>query len=523
MKKLISLLVVLATLLSCFMLTVSADNQIVSDEGRLPFEDVKENHWFYNAVKFCYSNDIVSGMNAYTFGFSGQLTRAQFVTMLANLENVNTGAYTVNKFTDVKSNHWYYGAVAWAYNEGIVSGMTDTTFAPNGVLTRAQLATVMRNYMSGKYSVTINNSVLDQFTDKPKAEYWYYDAMVFAVSTGLLSGNSNGTLAATGNVTRAQAAVIFESFMNNYFYGSCAHSFTSANCTVASTCTKCGMVNGLPVGHILSAYDCKTGGTCMACDAYVKPSSILHNFTAATCTKPATCSRCYAARGEALGHKWKAATCTTPKTCTVCKATEGSAKGHNWKAATCTAPKTCVVCNKTEGYGIGHNYSGNSCTRCGTASPYAKVSYNIKQKGTYDKATNCYVYLEHVGQGMAVAVGYDASNGDLAVVFHGQYTDGAYDVTTVFLPKSGTTCRFEYQYFTSTDSCIFDGYGYIDALNFYEGVIPSFTSYDSNVSNPGTARENAGYEMELALSYVNNLLADLGGVDIAEFGFEYYK
>lgn len=522
MKKLISLLVVLATLLSCFMLTVSADNQIVSDEGRLPFEDVKENHWFYNAVKFCYSNDIVSGMNAYTFGFSGQLTRAQFVTMLANLENVNTGAYTVNKFTDVKSNHWYYGAVAWAYNEGIVSGMTDTTFAPNGVLTRAQLATVMRNYMSGKYSVTINNSVLDQFTDKPKAEYWYYDAMVFAVSTGLLSGNSNGTLAATGNVTRAQAAVIFESFMNNYFYGSCAHSFTSANCTVASTCTKCGMVNGLPVGHILSAYDCKTGGTCMACNAYVKPSSILHNFTAATCTKPATCSRCYAARGEALGHKWQAATCTAPKTCTVCKATEGGVKGHNWKAATCTAPKTCAVCNAKEGNALGHNYSGNSCTRCGTASPYAKVSYNIKQKGTYDKSTNCYTYFTNTDYG-AVGVAYDASNGDLGVFFAGQYNSGAYDVTTLYLPKTGTTCRFEYQYFTSTDDCLFEGYGYIEAKTFNESVIPGYSKYNGNASDLQTARENAGFEIHLALSDVNYLLSNLGGVNIAEFGFNYYK
>ena len=522
MKRSISFLLVLATLLSCFMLTVSADEQIVSDEGRLPFEDVKSNHWFFDAVKFCYANEIVSGMNGYTFGFSGQLTRAQFVTMLANLEGADTSAYSVTKFSDVKSNHWYYGAVAWAYSKGIVSGMTDTTFQPNGVLTRAQLAVVMRNYMQGKYEVTVNDSVLDNFTDKPKAEYWYYDAMKFAVSAELLSGNSDGTLAATGNVTRAQAAVIFKSFMEKYFYGACAHSFSEATCTAAAACTQCGLVNGLPVGHILSAYDCVTGGKCMVCNENVAPSDIIHNFAAATCTKASTCTRCGETRGEAKGHSWKAATCVAPKTCTVCKATEGGVKGHNWKAATCTAPKTCAVCNAKEGNALGHNYSGNSCTRCGTASPYAKVSYNIKQKGTYDKSTNCYTYFTNTNYG-AVGVAYDASNGDLGVFFAGKYNSGAYDATTLYLPKTGTTCRFEYQYFTSTDDCLFEGYGYIEAKTFNESVIPGYSKYNGNASDLQTARENAGFEIHLALSDVNYLLSDLGGVNIAEFGFNYYK
>ncbi|MBR6513437.1 MAG: S-layer homology domain-containing protein [Clostridia bacterium] len=283
MKKIISFLLILTTVLSCFMLTVSADEQIVSDKEYLPFEDVKDSHWFSDAVEFCYVNNIIKGMTEYTFGFSGQLTRAQFVTMLANLEGVDTSTYSVDRFTDVKSSHWYYGAVAWAYSEGIVSGMTETAFQPAGVLTRAQLATVMKNYMAKKeYTVEINEAALDSFTDKPKTEYWYYDAMVYAVSAGLLSGNSNGTLAATGNVTRAQAAVIFKNFMEVYFYGDCEHELP-VDCSSRVKCTKCGMVKGLATGHRFDSYDCGIGGICLNCNEDIPPRA--HTNTETICER----------------------------------------------------------------------------------------------------------------------------------------------------------------------------------------------------------------------------------------------
>ena len=389
MKKLIVSLLILATVMLCFTLSISANasETFTSDEGRLPFEDVKDSHWFSDALKFCYANGIIKGMNEYTFGFSGQLTRAQFVTMLASLENVDTTTYTVTKFTDVKSSHWYYGAVAWAYETGIVNGMTETAFVPNGVLTRAQLATVMKNYMEGKYGVEVKDDALDRFTDKPKDSYWYYDAVKYAVSAELLSGNSDGTLNATGNVTRAQAVVIFKSFMEKYFYGSCEHSFTETDCTNSAVCDKCGLINGLPKGHSIATYSCTAADVCLGCGAEVKPSNIAHSFKAATCTEPRTCTDCGATRGEAKGHSWKAATCTTPKTCGVCKATEGSAKGHSWKDATCTAPKTCSVCKATEGAAKGHSWWAATCVN----PKMCKVCYATEGKalGHSWKAADC--------------------------------------------------------------------------------------------------------------------------------------
>ncbi|MBR4880282.1 MAG: S-layer homology domain-containing protein, partial [Clostridia bacterium] len=120
-RKLFIVFITVVLLCAGMCVYTSAKDTVISDEGRLPFEDVKNEYWYYKSAEFCYANGIIKGMNEYTFAPIGTLTRAQFVTMLANLESVDTSIYSVDKFTDVKSSHWYYGAVAWAYNEGIVS------------------------------------------------------------------------------------------------------------------------------------------------------------------------------------------------------------------------------------------------------------------------------------------------------------------------------------------------------------------------------------------------------------------
>ncbi|MBQ4561196.1 MAG: S-layer homology domain-containing protein [Clostridia bacterium] len=521
MKKIISLLLVLATVLSCFMLTVSADEQIVSDEGRLPFEDVKESHWFTPYIKFCYANGIIKGMTEYTVAPNGTLTRAQFVTMLANLEGVDTSTYTVDKFTDVKSGHWYYGAVAWAYSEGVVNGMTDATFVPNGVLTRAQLSVVMNNYMKDKYTVELNENALDGFSDKPKAEYWYYDAMVFAVSAGLLSGNSNGTLAATGNVTRAQAAVIFEAFMKNYFYASCEHSFSEATCTEAPVCSECGLVNGFANGHTLSAYDCVTGGKCTTCEADVAPSTILHSFMSATCTAPRTCRDCGAERGEALGHKWNAATCTAPKTCSECGAKEGNAKGHNWKAATCTEPKICVVCNTKEGSALGHTTTTGTCSRCGkvfSVSDYDKIVNLLKTKGEYDSEFNCYMLLYMDSNG-GTAICYYVDEGSITIENARLIgSKGNSDVTMLEINKNGTVYEYLYM-FTDNGEYIFAGYGMLDAATFTKNTKEGFSEYEGTLKSVYTDYMNSG--LRECLDDVNKILNPYG-YSAKQLGFKVY-
>ena len=158
-RSFISIFIVIATVISCFVFTgisVSADT---SDEGILPFEDVSNSYWFADAAQFCYANGVIKGMNEYTFAPNGALTRAQFVTMLANLEGVDLTAYSTNQFSDVKPNHWYYNAVSWAYQMGIVSGTSETVFSPNMQINRETLSRIMMLYMSGKYySVSVDST-----------------------------------------------------------------------------------------------------------------------------------------------------------------------------------------------------------------------------------------------------------------------------------------------------------------------------------------------------------------------------
>ena len=498
MKKTISFLLIFATVLSCFIFTVSANEGVISDEGRLPFEDVKDSHWFHDAVEFCFSNSVIKGMNEYTFGWTGNLTRAQFVTMLATIDGADLTQYSVTKFQDVKSSHWYYGAVAWAFETELTSGLSETKFGPNQPITRAQIARFMWIYMEDKFPVEINDSCLDQFADVSKVQAWAKDGMKYAVSAGLISGmqkNNKLCVAPNDMTTRAQTAVIFKNAIEKYFCGDCDHSFTTADCTNAAECTKCGMVNGLPNGHTLSVYNCTTGGKCLVCSANVAPSKLLHNYAAATCT--------------------------APMTCTYCHATKGSAKGHSFKAATCTAPKTCTKCKATEGKALGHTYSGNYCTRCKDLSPYGKVSYYIKSKGIYDSSSNTYTYFKTHTQG-AVAVAYDATTGELGLVFIGMYSNGDQDTSGIFLPKSGTTCRFEYFYDDYSGGRMFEGYGYIEAKTYNEYTTVSFADYDGGVHNLSTARENAAYEIHLALADADSLLNELGGVSIKDFGFANY-
>ncbi|MBR4881177.1 MAG: S-layer homology domain-containing protein [Clostridia bacterium] len=523
MKKIISFLLVIATLLSCFVLTVSADDTVASDEGRLPFEDVKSYHWFYTSASFCYANNIIKGMNEYTFGWNGDLTRAQFVTMLASLEGVDTSSYTVDKFTDVKSNHWYSGAIAWAYSKGIVSGMTETTFQPNGVLTRAQMAMVMKNYMTKNgYAVEINSSALNNFTDKPKTEYWYYDAMVYAVSAGLISGNSNGTLAPTGNVTRAQAAIIFHSFMLDYYYGECEHEFAEASCTESAVCTKCGLADDIPMGHFLTAYDCVTGGKCTVCGVEVEPSKTLHNYREASCTAPKTCELCGVIRGEALGHKWNAATCTTAKTCSVCKKTEGSAKGHNWKAATCTEPKTCVVCNLKEGKALEHNIETGICDGCGRqfyATDFNKITKLLKTEGQLYKGS--YV-LAMADADSITRLMYHTGDEYIVVENTCQYKDGDYDVTTFKIPKYETWCDHTYVYYDvykNTTYTRFKGSGMFYSNTFTKNSVETFSKYEGTMTSGYPKYVTAAiHEM---LDHVDKILAPYG-YNIKGLGFVKY-
>ena len=136
-KKILSVILSAVMLCGTFLIGSPA---LAAEE--MPFTDVKSNHWFYPAVNYCVNKGYVAGMTDTTFVPNGNLTRAQFLTLLAKLDGVDLTQYDTTEagFSDVKTSHWFNKVVCWAVEQGITSGLSETKFGPNNNVTRAQLA-----------------------------------------------------------------------------------------------------------------------------------------------------------------------------------------------------------------------------------------------------------------------------------------------------------------------------------------------------------------------------------------------
>lgn len=183
-------------------------------EASLPFTDVAEGDWFYNAVKYAYENDIMAGDSATTFSPSVKLSRGTVAQILYNTEGKPAVTVT-DEFTDVQAGDWCANAVSWVVANNIASGYGNGKFGANDNVTREQLAVFLYQYAQyKKYDVSVKGD-LSKFTDNDKLSSWAKDAMTWAVGEGLLSGKGNGILDPTGTATRAEAASILMKFSEN--------------------------------------------------------------------------------------------------------------------------------------------------------------------------------------------------------------------------------------------------------------------------------------------------------------------
>ena len=180
----------------------------------LPFTDVKSGNWFYDAVKYAYAQGLMTGTSATTFAPNGTMNRAMIVTVLYRLEKspAVTGA---SKFTDVPAGQWYSDAVAWAAANKIVNGYDETTFGPMNAVTREQMAAILFRYeqVKGLENVTLEEN-LNRFPDQDKISAYAIPALQWAVGQKIINGNADGTLDPTGTATRAQVAQIFTNLLN---------------------------------------------------------------------------------------------------------------------------------------------------------------------------------------------------------------------------------------------------------------------------------------------------------------------
>ncbi|MBR6514605.1 MAG: S-layer homology domain-containing protein [Clostridia bacterium] len=181
------------------------------EKTEMPFTDVKDSHWYYNAVEYAFTKGMMSGMTETTFGPNVATNRAMLVSVLWRYEGSPEGF--THSFTDVKESHYFDKAVAWASSNGIVAGKSADKYAPNDKLTREQMAAILYRYAAYKGTDTKAEGDLSGFADLNKLSSYALDAMKWAYGKGIITGMTETTLDPRGNATRAQLASILMRFL----------------------------------------------------------------------------------------------------------------------------------------------------------------------------------------------------------------------------------------------------------------------------------------------------------------------
>lgn len=181
------------------------------------FKDVKETDWFYKAVKYVYENNIMNGMTEDTFAPRENCDRSMMVQILYNAMG-KPESKAANPFEDNKPGKWYYNAIVWAKGAGITSGKSATVFGVADNVTREQMAQFLMNYAAlKKYDITATTDI-SRFEDAKDVSSWALKAVKWANANGIINGKSATKLDPKGYATRAEVAAMIMNF-NNKFEG----------------------------------------------------------------------------------------------------------------------------------------------------------------------------------------------------------------------------------------------------------------------------------------------------------------
>lgn len=180
-----------------------------------PFTDVPETMWYYDSVYYVYAHGLMNGTAATLFSPGNPTTRGMLVTILYRMEGSPQGAGW-GPFTDVTPGAYYAQPIAWAAWNGIVNGITSTTFAPDRNVTREQMAAILYRYTAWKEWDVSQQGNLFQFTDWQKVQTYARTPLAWAVASGLIQGKENQRLDPGGPATRAEVATILQRFHSTY-------------------------------------------------------------------------------------------------------------------------------------------------------------------------------------------------------------------------------------------------------------------------------------------------------------------
>ena len=177
----------------------------VTKDKILPYYDVADSFWGMTHIRNVYDKGYMAGMSCVNFGINGNVTRAQFAQILYNIAGKPPVTYT-GQFSDVPQDRWYTAAVSWAAENGLVGGYPDGTFAPNASIKREDIAVILFHRAG---SPSAQEQDLDtRFSDSEQINAYAWEAVNWAVASGVINGNADGTLEPCGNATRAQSAAI---------------------------------------------------------------------------------------------------------------------------------------------------------------------------------------------------------------------------------------------------------------------------------------------------------------------------
>ena len=191
---------------------VTIDTAFVEGSGQtgLPFDDVDSGDWFYEAVKYAYEIGMMSGISQVSFGPGDNLTRGMIAQILYSLDEKPASSGST-AFTDILSGAWYADAVSWAAENGLMGGYGDGLFGPEDNITREQMAQILYNYaLYMGYDISARGD-LSGYRDAASTSAWARTAMEWAVGSGLFYGY-DGWLNPTGTATRAEVAQILMNF-----------------------------------------------------------------------------------------------------------------------------------------------------------------------------------------------------------------------------------------------------------------------------------------------------------------------
>ena len=188
--------------------------EIEIDMDRLPFEDVPDDSWFREAVSYVYRNEFMNGTSATTFAPGASMTRGMLVTVLYRIDGSMPVSEEERACFDDIAGSYYTDAVAWAYANGIVNGVSATTFEPDRVVTRQEAVTIFYRYCVDYNLMGVDAGLeLDGFADQEQVAGFATDAFAWAVANGLVEGSADADgyrLNPVNHLNRAQAAILLQ-------------------------------------------------------------------------------------------------------------------------------------------------------------------------------------------------------------------------------------------------------------------------------------------------------------------------